>query len=160
MENVPEGWKMKFNDMKAAINKFQTDGTPIRSLSKDARESIEKTYNQIMSKSNQLEVKVNGFTAQVDNVIHNNAHLIDYCRLHPAVTIFGSTSLISIPSFFSKFFFSFDCSLILLIVFDCFIVFGLRGMMFSAIGTVSLSTLFVGGLMYRNKSSSEKSHHH
>lgn len=62
MENVPDRFKMKYDNLKLKINNFQTNGTPIREISKKLRENIEISYNNLINKTNQIENKYENIT--------------------------------------------------------------------------------------------------
>lgn len=125
---------------------FQNNGTPIRSGTKIVREAIEKSYNEVVVSAHSVESKMDDITSKIDQFRVHNAAIANYCLVHPATAVFGSASVVAIPSYLGECRFPppEKCR-------DLMIGFGMRGMMLGAIGTASFTTLFIGSLLYAQR---------
>jgi hypothetical protein len=147
MESLFEKLRAARSNLDALRSSIQSNGTPVRTGTKMAREAIESSYGEFVSSVNQVEQTVDSLTSSIDQFREKNAAITNYCQVHPSTAIFGSAGAVAVPSYFS----TFSSSSFLANYFPLLVVFGARGMMLGALGTASVATLFVGALFFSQR---------
>jgi hypothetical protein len=153
MEDVLQKLRAARGNFEATRQNVQTNGTPIRSYARIARESVQSSYGVVISSISSVESKIDDVTEKIDRFRQSNAAMVSYCQLHPSTAIFGSAGAVAIPSYFGK---SPHLTAPHLSVSHALVVFGVRGMTIGALGAASFSTLFVGALLYTQRKQSDR----
>jgi hypothetical protein len=153
MESFFEKLRDAKNEMDSLKTNIQSNGTPVRTGTKMAREAIESSYGDFISSVNQVEQSVDRMTGAVNRFREKNAAMTNYCQVHPSTAIFGSAGVVAVPSYLGttlplSFF---DLYMSSVMSFSASIAFGVRGMMLGALGTASFATLFVGALFFSQR---------
>jgi hypothetical protein len=102
MEDVLQKLRAARGNFEATRQNVQTNGTPIRSYARIARESVQSSYGVVISSISSVESKIDDVTEKIDRFRQSNAAMVSYCQLHPSTAIFGSAGAVAIPSYFGK----------------------------------------------------------
>lgn len=103
MESWFEKLRAARSDLDSLRSNVQSNGTPIRTGTKKAREAIESSYGEFVSSANQAEQALGGMTSAFDRFRDRNAAIANYCQVHPSTAIFGSAGVVAVPSYFGTF---------------------------------------------------------